>query len=362
MFTKSRYFLLVATVLVITVMGLWFSSRSVTQPVPLPIPIASCVAPHQINWPETNPVWSLCWTPPDASSGVNGSGLELRDVFYKGKRVFWQASVPVLNVKYDPGGCGGAYLSYRDWQNQLQAFEADNVLSPGYAEPTTPPKTVLDHPGTDAGTFAGVAVEKRSDRLTLTTQMSAGWYRYIQVWTFYPDGTIAPRFGFTAIASPCISKPHVHHVYWRFDFDIDRASPNVVEGSRILHTLPSNIWNALTTETSEKRANLLRFTRHWRVRNKTTGRGYEIVDAFQDGQADAWGDADRWDLRYHGNEQDDGGATSGPIGDAIHIDKYLNSENVDSQDVVVWYRAGYRHTNPAEGTLVGPLLKPFGPW
>src|SRR5664279_2882525 len=46
-----------------------------------------CAAPHRIVWPADHPVWSLCWIAPDSSSGVDGSGIELRDVFYKGKLV-----------------------------------------------------------------------------------------------------------------------------------------------------------------------------------------------------------------------------------------------------------------------------------
>src|SRR5207244_4088855 len=44
---------------------------------------AGCAPPYKIDWPASNPVWSFCWVPPDNSSGVDGSGLELRNVFYK---------------------------------------------------------------------------------------------------------------------------------------------------------------------------------------------------------------------------------------------------------------------------------------
>src|SRR5262249_35139908 len=69
---------------------------------------------YRINWPDGNPVWSFYWVPPDESSGTDGSGLELRNVFYKGHLVLYRAHLPILNVKYDPGGCGGSSLSYRD--------------------------------------------------------------------------------------------------------------------------------------------------------------------------------------------------------------------------------------------------------
>src|SRR5882724_10274391 len=81
----------------------------------------ACVSPYRIDWPSP-PVWSFCWRAPQNSSGVAGSGLELYDVFYKGRRLLWTTHLPVLNVKYDPGGCGGDSLSYRDWQNSPIRF------------------------------------------------------------------------------------------------------------------------------------------------------------------------------------------------------------------------------------------------
>ncbi len=313
-----------------------------------------CAAPHHIQWPATNPVWSLCWVAPNASSGVDGSGLELRHVFYKGKRVFWRAHAPVLNVLYDSG------LSYRDWANQLFPFEADNVLIPGlYAEPHFPPKTVCDHPGTDAGTFSGVAVEKSSDCLILTTQMSAGWYRYIQKWTFDLDGRIKSRFAFTAVTNPHVWMPHNHHVYWRFDFDIDGFTNDVIEE----FNAPPSAWTAYAVEKNQRRDAAKQ--RKWRVRDKGKNIGYEVIPGGKDGVEDAWGVSDVWALRYHANEIDDGGATGGPTGDAAHLNKYLNKEYIDGQDVVLWYRAGLRHVS-APGhvgcEIVGPDLVPFGKW
>lgn len=329
-------------------LGLAVSQAARGQAVP-----GYCVPPYKVNWPASNPVWSLCWTPPDNSSGVDGSGLELRHVFYKGKRVFWQASVPVLNVKYDPGGCGGPYLSYRDWQNSPMPFDANNVLAIGYAEPTTPPSTVCDHPGTDSGTFSGVAVEKGASKLVLTTQMQAGWYRYIQKWTFYLDGTIEPRFGFTAITDYCTTKPHNHHAYWRFDFDIDGAANDAID-------VRNFVWASVPTEVKDKYAPVA--FRRWRVRDKVTGRGYQVIPGPGEGAADAWAVADVWALLYRFSEIDDGGAVAGPNGDAAHMSNYLGGENINGRDVVLWTHSMHRHAAGIGCHLAGPTLKPFGAW
>ena len=207
---------------------------------------------HHISWPAKNPVWTFDWLAPNASSGVGHgrSGLELRQVKYKGKLVLYQAHLPVLNVMYDKPFYPSCGPSYRDWQDQLSPFEANNVLAPGYAEPNVPPKTVYDHPGVQGpGTFSGVAVQKLPDRLIMTTQMGAGWYRYIMQWTFYLNGTIEPRYSFTAVKNPCTSKPHHHHAYWRFDFDIDGLSNDVAEE----YNPTTKVWTPIKIETSTKR-------------------------------------------------------------------------------------------------------------
>lgn len=316
-----------------------------------------CEPPNKIDWPASNPVWSLCWYAPDQTDLVDGAGLELRHVFYKGKRVFWHATLPVLNVLYEGGPCLGS-LSFRDWQRDLVGFDANNVVAPNYAEPTVPPVTACDHPGSDSGSFTGVAAEKLSDRLILTTQMRAGWYRYIQKWTFHLDGRIEPRLGFSAVEHPCTALAHTHHAYWRLDFDIDgAASDRIREHRRFLFFRYK--WFTRTTEAERVRGR----GRRWQVLDRNTGRGYEVIPRPPDGIADSWAVADLWLLRYHGDEQDDGGATLEPMGDAIHVSPYVNGETIDGQDVVLWYRVGHRHAGmPNCGDLEGPTLRPIGAW
>ena len=311
-----------------------------------------CTGKNHIVWPNANPVWDFCWISPPDSSGPDGSGLELRHVFYKGKRVFWRANMPVLNVLYDqPSGFCGP--TYRDWMTDLAPFKADNIILPGYAEPTSTPVTTCDTPGSDPGTFSGVAVEKLGDRVVLTTQTEAGWYRYIQKITFHQDGRIEPQFGFSAVTYSCVTKPHTHHGYYRFDFDID-GPPNdsIRERKKVLWWWT---WSLRSTEATRNRAS----GRGWRVLDGS-GRGYEIVPGATDGAPpDSFAGSDVWLLRYHGNETDDGGATFGAMGDAQHIDPYVNGETIDKQDVVIWYRIDHRHAGGLSCMLHGPTLKPI---
>jgi hypothetical protein len=310
----------------------------------------SCDADHVIRWPDANPVWELCWTSPVDSIGIDGSGLEVTEVKYSGRTVLSRGHIPLVNVKYEPGGCGGADLSFRDWNKQLVRFEANNVLRPGYAEPTVPPRTVCENPGADIGAFLGVAAEKLADRLVLTTQVQAGWYRYIYSWTFLPDGTIKPGVRFTAVTNVCTPLAHYHNIYWRFDFDINGPETDAID------EVNNGVATPLLTEA--RRLHSPAVDRRWRVRDKISGNGYEIVPPPDADVADAWSAGDLWALAFRESEVDDGGATGGVNGDRAHLDQYLTGESVDGQDLVVWYRTGVRHTGPADCELTGPTLRP----
>ena len=309
-----------------------------------------CDANHLINWPDASPVWQLCWTSPENSSGLDGSGLEVSSVRYQGRLVLSTGHMPVINVKYDPGGCGGPDLSFRDWGNELVRFETDNVIRPGYAEPTVPPRTVCANPGSDIGDFTGVAAEKLADRLILTSQIQAGWYRYIVSWTFFLDGTFQPGIRFTAVANVCTPLPHYHDVYWRLDFDLDGSENDSIE------ELNNGVWTTFKTET--QRLHSPATGREWRVRDKFTGNAYVLVPPDDADTADAWGVADLWALKFQSTEIDDGGATGGTNGDQAHLGQYVNGEAIDGQDVALWYRTGFRHVGPADCELGGPTLRP----
>ncbi len=322
------------------------------------IPPLDCSPPHRIDWPADHPVWSLCWISPDESSGIDGSGLELRDVYFKGKLVLRRAGVPVINVDYDPGGCG----SYRDWQHALMGFTADHPLGgPGsrYAEPTAPPQTMCDHPGLDAGDFAGVAAYKTARQLVLTTQVQAGPYRYVHTWTFWPDGSIDARIAFTSRFDPCNQKAHDHHAYWRLELDPGGGGKDYAEEAVPGGGAGPPRWMRFRTEAS-RRSDPARGG-DWRV-HAAGGSGYEILSPPGNGVAGAWAVADFWVLAFHPEEIDDGGARPGPRGGAVQLDRYLDGEPVDGARLVVWLHATARHEGSTRCRFVGPTLRPIGDW
>jgi Copper amine oxidase, enzyme domain len=305
-------------------------------------------------------LWRFLAVRPAASSGTNGSGIELRYVDYKGKRVLYRAHAPILNVKYEADACG----PYRDWQYQEGMIQTQGInVAPGFRFSPVPALTIMDT-GSDTGSFVGVGIYTLSNEVVFVSEMEAGWYRYVTQWRLATDGTIRPRFGFAAVEHPCVCNVHHHHVYWRLDFDIRTAGNNRV---REFNDPPfgNQIWHTKSFEIRRPRDP--NRTRMWRVENTNTGEGYDIIPHLDDGLAAAMPDApfgrgDVWILRYRSSEIDDGVLAIGPPYEA-DIDRWLNGEAVSNHDVVVWYGAHFTHDighhGPAQhGHILGPDLKP----
>jgi hypothetical protein len=313
-------------------------------------------------WQGDDLLWDFVVVRPSASSGVNGSGVELRLVDYQGVRVLHRAHVPILNVAYDglDGGCGP---TYRDWLNQESCFEADgDEPVAGFRVCAAAARTILER-GEGGGGFRGVALWLEGDELVVASQLEAGWYRYLSEWRLHRDGTIRPRMGFAAVRNPCTCEPHTHHAYWRLDFDITGAGLNLVQEHNS-PTLPGQLapWHTIRYEVQRPRDPA--HQRRWRVRTVRSAHGYAVVPGPDDGTADAFGAGDVWVLAYHPEELDDGeGFTTDPTRSRAHLDWFVTGELVEREDVVLWYGAHFRHA-PGEGAddaphRVGPDLEPF---
>ncbi|MCY7376237.1 MAG: hypothetical protein LH472_09740 [Pyrinomonadaceae bacterium] len=344
---------------------------------------------------ERNILWEMLVIRPAASSGTMASGIEIRDVKYKGKSVLKRGHAPVLNVQYTPRPGEGSCGPYRDWQYEEGAFNAPAtgatypngtgggivVLADGQTA-----TTALDT-GIDTGNFRGVAIYKQNDEIVLISEMNAGWYRYIMEWRFANDGTIRPRYGFGATNNNCVCFRHNHHVYWRFDFDI--VNPNnkvfqVEKGRKFLQPITNEITRLKSIQTN----------RSLLIQNSTGDEAYLLAPNKTDGDAifqypetgatTDYGRSDFWVLRYKNvaggsnvqNEIDDGWSSIGgnctaTSGSCINITPFLNNESVVNQDVVVWYGAHFVHADGANllnpdrspsilsgSHVVGPDLRP----
>jgi hypothetical protein len=310
-------------------------------------------------------IWKFLVVRPAASSGTRGSGVELRFVDYKGKRMLYRAHVPILNVKYDNDACG----PYRDWQYEEGMIQATGTnVAPGFVLCPNPATTILDT-GSDAGNFLGVGIFVQGQEVVLVSEMEAGWYRYVSQWRLHTDGTIRPRFGFAAVdTSSCVCNIHHHHVYWRFDFDLRTPGNNIVREFNNPPLIGNSKWHTKQFEIRRPRDPSRK--RKWRVENSATGESYDIIPGPEDGEAanspDApYGRGDVWILRYRSTELDDGvDCTTGGFGCTTEadLDKFVNGESVNNRDVVIWYAGHVTHDVSHEppgsfGHIVGPDLK-----
>jgi hypothetical protein len=306
-------------------------------------------------------LWRFKAIRPAASSGTNGSGIELVSVKYKGKLVLGRAHAPILNVLYGSGshGCGPAYRDWQ-WEEGMILAEGEDV-APGFRRCPTPAQTIFES-GTDRGNFLGVALYTTDNEVVLVSELEAGWYRYVSEWRFDRNGTIRPRFGFAGVQNSCVCERHHHHIYWRFDFDIETAANNRVRefnsppvvGRENLHTL----------EFETRREKAPAHGRHWLVENTRTGDTYMILPGPNDGRAEPeFGVGDLWVLRNRGTtEFDDGqGFTTNPSRAKAQIDRFVSGEAVHDHDIVVWYAGHFTHDEHDQDEtphIVGPELKP----
>jgi hypothetical protein len=303
-------------------------------------------------------LWTFVAVRPSVSAGTNGSGVELRRVDYRGKRVLFRAHVPILNVRYRDDACG----PFRDWQFEEGMFEADgDDVAPGFRLCPSRAETILES-GKDHGNFRGVAVYVDGDEVVLVSELEAGWYRYISRWRLHADGTIKPRFGFGAVESSCVCNLHHHHAYWRLDFDVAGPAPNEVREFNDPPVTGADNWHRLGHEI--RRLRDAGRKRKWQVRNTASGESYTLIPGPRDGHADAaFGVGDLWALRHRPDQTDDGiGFTTELTEARAHLNRFVNGEPIEDTNVVLWYAAHFSHDvhEHEVGHIVGPSLVPEG--
>lgn len=328
------------------------------------------------------PIWQMLVIRPSSSSGAANerSGIEIRDVRYRGKTVLKRGHAPILNVKYLNDSCG----PFRDWQYSEGYFSIPtsgvtypNGVGGGIAVlPAGGVATTVIESREDAGNFQGVAIYQQDvgngNELVLVTEMNAGWYRYIMEWRFGNDGVIRPRYGFGSISNSCVCNERTHHVYWRLDFDIVQPLNKVLlveRGRRFLRPITAE---AALFKSYQVNRSLM-------IQNSDGDEAYQLVPGSNDGAItnakgtllDPFAVGDFWILKYAGtslspSEIDD----PNPFGThTATISPWVGNESVLNQDVVIWYAAHQTRIDDASLSqwsenilsgkhIVGPEIRP----
>ncbi len=225
-------------------------------------------------------------------------------------------------------------MSFRDWTYRENMFVADGEdIAPGFRMCTSEPTTVIEN-NNDTGNYRGVALYDR-ENVSLTSELSAAWYRYISLWIFKDEGVIQPRFGFSSTNTACVCLFHTHHVYWRFDFDIATAGNNSI--------FETGLGMPVLLETEVMRPRQAASQQQtWLIENSLTNESVLLKPNRFDGNMDKYARGDTWFLlNKFPNEIDDSMISGG--GSAVRLDPMVNGESISKQDVVVWYGAHWAH-------------------
>ncbi len=267
-----------------------------------------------INWKN----WSFDWR-------VNNSaGLALEQLRWKGTLVLYRGSLPVIRVKYDCGDCG-PYADQIHWD-------------------------LLVDIGGDCG---GVKLCKREFVQNGTTWLEVavyariGSYHIYQGWYLSETGVINP---FVFSKGLQHNSNHVHHTYWRLDFDL-----NGFPDDRIFE---HNDGQPMTEYVTER--NAVKDTpknRIWYVvdSDKTFGKAVWIYPRMpNDGSSDGFSTKDVAGRLYHAGEGE-----PWPFGATGHLG-YDNDESISKKDDVFWYVAHLAHNASDAGFVwhvAGPAIE-----
>ncbi|HEU4712577.1 MAG TPA: hypothetical protein VFS76_13475 [Pyrinomonadaceae bacterium] len=307
------------------------------------------IAGH-VEWPRDRPVWKFDFR---LSENPDSEGIAFTNVFFKNHLVLFKASLPMIRVHYDPLPFWFFYgINNPNFQVDGRFVTAiyKDSLSANNAYLFAGLNLLVHVRASEGVTREGVRF------VAVESAHTIGAYRLTNRWIFQEDGIIAPQLWSAGLRHPA---NHRHHVYWRFDFDIDGARHNVALSR--YDWWPSEWgwgpgWRPIANERSFTRPSCSKIAIH----NTRTRRGYHVVPGPFDGQADGFSTFDFTLLRYHADE-DRHGLLGSPISD--QLGQHFNNESTEEKDIVLWYCAHLSHEVSDDGDewhVCGPILFPIG--
>lgn len=256
--------------------------------------------------------WSFSWRLTE-SAGVM---IYLAD--FRGRRVIWEASLPYVTI---------------DHQRAVVDDDGEGAESRGpWWQPLGARNLVGD-----------VVVQRFRGGVELSATFDAGPYQYQQLWRFHDDGRLSP---WLTIFGAGVHEDHTYHPHWRFDFDLDGAGGDAVEH------FEDGRWQRIAEEgwfpyagESDEHGNV------WRQIDFGSGAAINL-------RPHAWDDAELFAIRYHDGEWAPFSPRSA-AGTQPFPAAYLGHEELDGQDVTLWYVA-HVHYDQAFPYTAGPWIKVEG--
>lgn len=361
-------------------------------PIVPPQPPPDSQAGQFIEWED----WSFRWQFRDIE------GLVLTDVHFNKRKVLKYIGLAEIYVPYATGwprpedfALGGFRANPMPLQlgrdctpggSQCRAFNRDG--SPAVDKTAD----VMMHEEPLAMVYAGTQGRATGKMLVLWSMVHfpgpQDGYTYILRWKFQSDGTLCPEVGASGglqhlnvgaetgrgvvvghddEGGQVFAPSHVHNFYFRIDFDIDGAEGNCVEEfnyetDAIDPVQARATWRKVLLERG-RFLNEPTF-RSWRALNPTSlnvmgrPRSYHLIPggkgSWRDGLPNKTLSGDIFVTKYHASEFPYSSADDRRMLDALT--NYLNNEQVESTDVVVWYRLSFAHHPRSEEWPAQPVV------
>jgi len=336
---------------------------------------SSCAAGNTISKTfSSGAAWDLCWEVRDEE------GVVLSDIHYKAKdatrrKVLGEISLSQIQTEYDDGsddqflvtdfGLGGNRLQTLNSSmcegGQLHEEAGRNVL----CEVTRANGYIYRYRDD---------VRRQGSKLEILSASSINSREFILRWSFLENGTIETGVGitgqftkttsdsnngWTVTSQNKIATSFTDHFFWRLDFDIGSSNSNdVVEQ---IKSVPSSDRLTKTKQTQTISSELAASfspanKKFWRIRdqNETNNANqlisYEMVmlnygQQSKGNSASAWLKNDVYITTYKACERF---AVKNPtVNCTSDVSQFVNSENTNAKDIVVWYRLVH-HTLPRD--------------
>lgn len=344
-------------------------------------PEAECHGNKILQTFNSGAIWEFCWRIEDKE------GLVLSQVYYQApgsiyRRVLGEASLSQIAAEFDDGatdpyfvitaaGLGGnniATLTQSDCpQGTLHDFNDKNVLCSRTKK---------------AGYLYKYTVQRQTEIFQINTFSQIGPRNYQVRWSFYENGTIEPAIGLSGIlpavgesttqfgwpvgANSDIATGYTDHYLWRLDFDLDENHGN--DWVEEISSIPTadrlkkeKLIRTVPTETGRKL--IPEHKTFWRVVDGSVSQpninniSYEIAPKQYDqsranSTGSSWLQSDLYFTVYKACERHAANNVAANCEDNVsaftnHSNSLFlnNSQNLTSEDVVVWYKQS-RHYLP----------------
>lgn len=330
----------------------------------------------------TDGKWELCWEHRDQE------GIVLTDIYYitpanMKRRVLKEASIAQIYTPYDDNSSRNHYVASPGLGGaQIVALSNNNC----------PTGTLISYNGINV---LCQMVENRGYiykyednqqigyHLTLFSVSNIGGQHFIIRWRFYDDGTIEPSIGSTGVVNrrstdarygwpiqnnSDIGIGYVNNYYWRLNFDIGENGANdIVEEFNVDPTDGGSRKSlSVTRITSETGRSVdAQKKRSWRVRDGSieNNDGHSVsyhLEPLTTGNRYIGPNTEPWtanDIFFTKSRDCERFVSQNPTagGCGADISQFMNGENIDGDDIVLWYRISYHHLPRSEYQPYIPL-------